>query len=318
MIGDWPVGLGILVVAVLWIQIFLDYRRKLGKIMPSVSQVSTRRNEISKEINSGESTLQSIQGSMSSARKELEDLEEKRIELQERLNPLEMVQIAAGRFRMGTNTPGREDENPEHLISLKSYYIDKYEVTNLQYKEFVQVTGHRSPSHWRNNTFPDARLADHPVVNVSWDDAKAYADWVGKRLPTEAEWERAALDDGRNEYAWRGASNAENANFDNPDGKTTPVDRYPNGKSALGIWDMCGNVSEWVADWYDSKYYQMSPETDPSGPDGGHQKTHRGGGYHENRMGIRAKSRHMAMSSVSNDYIGFRCTLDEPEAGEAD
>ena len=146
MIGDWPVGLGILVVVVLWIQIFSDYRRKLGKIMPSVSQVSTRRNEISKEINSGESTLQSIQGQMTAAHKELEELEEKRIELQERLNPLEMVAIPAGRLRMGTNTPGREDENPEHLVALKPYYIDKYEVTNLQYKEFVQVTGHRSPT----------------------------------------------------------------------------------------------------------------------------------------------------------------------------
>jgi formylglycine-generating enzyme required for sulfatase activity len=279
--------------------------------MPTVSQVSTRRKEITKEIDDGATALQSITGKMASSRKELDDLEERRIELQLQLNPLEMLMIPAGRLRMGTNTPGREDENPEHLVSVKAYYIDKYEVTNLQYKEFVQVTGHRSPSHWRNNTFPDARLADHPVVNVSWDDAKTYCDWVCKRLPSEAEWERAALDDGRNEYSWRGSSNADNANFDNPDGKTTPVDRYPNGKSGLGAWDMCGNVSEWVADWYDSKYYQTSPESDPKGPDGGHQKCHRGGGYHENRMGVRAKSRHMAMSSVSNDYIGFRCALDE-------
>ncbi len=172
---------------------------------------------------------------------------------------------------------GRDDENPEHLVSLKGYYIDKYEVTNLQYKEFVQVTGHRSPCHWRNNTFPDARLADHPVVNVSWDDAKAHCDWVQKRLPSEVEWERAVLDDVRDEYAWRGSSNADYANFDNPDGKTTPVDRYPNRKSGLGAWDMCGNVSEWVNDWYDDKYYQTSPESDPKGPDGGHQKCHRGG-----------------------------------------
>jgi formylglycine-generating enzyme required for sulfatase activity len=300
-----------LVIAVIWIQIFVDYHRKLGKIMPTVSQVSTRRNEITKEIGDGATALQSIQGKMASASKELDDLEERRIELQQQLNPLEMLMIPAGRLRMGTNTPGREDENPEHLVSLKAYYIDKYEVTNLQYKEFVQVTGHRSPSHWRNNTFPDARLANHPVVNVSWDDARIYCDWVCKRLPTEAEWERAALDDGRNEYSCRGSSNADNANYDNPDGNTTPVDRYPHGKSSLGAWEMCGNVSEWVADWYDPKYYQTSPEDAPQGPDVGQQKAHRGGGYHENRMGVRAKSRHMAMSSVSNDYIGFRCALDE-------
>jgi len=184
-------------VAVIWIQIFVDYRRKLGKIMPTVSQVSTRRNEISKEIDNGESTLSSIQSKMAYARSELEEFEERRIELQEQFNPMEMLLIPPGKLRMGANTPGRDDENPEHLVSLKGYYIDKYEVTNLQYKEFVQVTGHSSPSHWRNNTFPDARLADHPVVNVSWDDAKAYCDWVQKRLPSEAEWVTCSLETGR-------------------------------------------------------------------------------------------------------------------------
>ena len=110
MTGDWPVSLGILVIAVIWIQIFVDYHRKLGKIMPTVSQVSTWRNEITKEIGDGATVFQSIQGKMASASKELDDLEERRIELQQQLNPLEMLMIPAGRLRMGTNTPGREDE----------------------------------------------------------------------------------------------------------------------------------------------------------------------------------------------------------------
>ena len=124
-------------------------------------------------------------------------------------------------------------------------------------------------------------MADHPVVNVSWEDAKAYADWIGKRLPTDQ------------------------ANFDNAEGGTMPVEHFSKGVSPFGIWDMCGNVSEWVNDWYDSKYYTDSPDADPQGPTGGHQKGHRGGGYHENRNGIRAKSRHMCMATSSQDYIGF-------------
>ena len=307
--GDWTAGLGILIVAVLWIQIFIDYRRKLMRIMPNVSTVSSRRQEISTQISDSENSTQSIQELMLAARQNMTDLEERRIELQQKLNPLEMILIPAAKVRIGTSDPTHEDENPERQVDISAFCIDKTEVTNLQYKEFVAVTGHRSPSHWRFNTFPDARKADHPVVNVSWEDAKTYADWVGKRLPTEAEWERAALGDGRNEYPWGASCNEEWANFNNPDGGTTPVDHFARGVSPLGIWDMCGNVSEWVNDWYDSKYFRDSPLKDPQGPDGGHQKVHRGGGYHGNRNDIRGKSRHFCMPSASQDYIGFRCAM---------
>lgn len=312
--GDWTVALGILIVAVLWIQIFVDYRRKLTRLMPTVSQVSSRRQEIHAQISQRESTTQSIQGQIASMRHEIEELEAQRVELQERLNPLEMVLVPAAKFRMGTNDPTREDENPEHMVQVAEFYLDKTEVTNLQYKEFISVTGHRAPSHWRNNTFPDARKSDHPVVNVSWEDAKVYAAWVGKRLPTEAEWERAALGEGRFDYPWGRSCNPDCANYDNADGKTTPVEHHNRGVSPVGVWDMCGNVGEWVNDWYDSRYYQVSPDTDPKGPEGGYQKVHRGGGYHENRMGIRGKSRHFAMPSASQDYIGFRCAR-SAEAG---
>lgn len=279
--------------------------------MPNVSTVSSRRQEISTQISDSEGSTQSIHEQMAAAKKEIDDLEKTRIKLQAELNSKEMVLVPAAKVSIGTSHPTHEDENPEHQVTVNAFYLDKTEIKNLQHKEFVAVTGYRSPSHWRFNTFPDARKADHPIVNVSWDDAKAYAEWAGKRLPTEAEWERAALGDGRNEYPWGVTCSAEYANYDNADGDTTPVEHFARGVSPTGIWDMCGNVSEWVNDFYGSKYFHDSPETDPQGPDGENHKVHRGGAYHENRNGIRGKSRHFSMSNAAQDYIGFRCAMNE-------
>ena len=183
---------------------------------PSGTSGTSRRVDSSSQISESETSRESIQGQILSARKEVEDLEERRVELQEMLNTREMVLIPENKVRIGTSDPTREDENPEHRVLLSAFYMDKTEVTNLQYKEFVAVTGHRSPSHWRFNTFPDARKADHPVVNVSWEDARIYAEWIGKRLSTEAEWERAALSDGRDEYPWGRTCNPDYAKLRQP------------------------------------------------------------------------------------------------------
>jgi formylglycine-generating enzyme required for sulfatase activity len=214
------------------------------KLMPTVTEVAHRKSTMTARISSAETNAESIKLSMEQMRLEAETIEEQRLELQARLNPLEMVLIPAGRFRMGTNTmvKGRTDETPEHSVRLKEFYIDKYEVTNIQYKEFIETTGHRSPPHWRNRTFPEARKSDHPVVNVSWDDAVAYGTWIGKRLPTEAEWERAALGSGTQEYPWKKAASTEYANYENAVGGTTSVAKYSKGQSPDGVWDMCGNV----------------------------------------------------------------------------
>ena len=308
--GDWPVAAGILLVAVIWIQIFVDYRRKLTRLMPGLSAVTSRKEQMTTQISEAETEMDGLVESQEGMREETLQLEKRRVELQKKLNPLEMVLIPAGKVNMGTNPPGPDDENPPHLVSVGAFYIDKYEVTNMQYKEFIEATSHRIPTHWRNASFPEATMHNHPVVNVSWNDAVAYAEWVGKRLPTEAEWERAALDDGRYDYPWGRTSNEDAANYDNPQGKTTAVDKHEPGKSALGVYDMCGNVGEWVNDWYDPKYYQQSPESNPKGPESGHFRVFRGGGYHENRMGIRGRSRNCQMPEASTDYVGFRCAMD--------
>jgi formylglycine-generating enzyme required for sulfatase activity len=162
--------------------------------------------------------------------------------------------------------------------------------------------------HWQSGTFP-TRKADHPVVNVTWEDARSYAEWVNKRLPTEAEWEWAARGTEGREYAWGKQASQDYANFKNPETGTSPVDKYAKGQSEFGIWDMCGNVGEWMNDWYEAKYYTRSPESDPQGAPDGRQKVYRGGGYHTNRMDIRALSRASATPNMYQDFIGFRCAM---------
>ena len=307
--GDWTYALIIVICTFIWIHQLVDYRKKLALMAPGIDSVSSRKSDYSEQISQSETNTQDIQQSIGSMRKEIEELEEKRVGLQEELNRKEMILVAGGTFEMGSATSGHIDEEPEHKVTITQFYLDRFEVTNLQYKDFVDATDHRVPVHWRNRTFPEARRASHPVVNVSWEDAKAYADWMGKRLPTEGEWEWAARGDQSFDYPWGRTCNPDCANYDNPDGKTSDVDKFPRGQAASGAWDMCGNVGEWVNDWYDDEYYQSSTDLDPQGPPGGNRKVYRGGGFQGNRMDIRTVARHFAMSATSQEYIGFRCAM---------
>ena len=201
-----------------------------------------------------------------------------------------MALIPAGEFRMGSNH-GYRDEKPVHTVYLDAFYMDKYEVTNAQYRRFVQETGHREPEGRRpvriNRYYlgdekfklwsdDDFNGDDHPVVGVKWEDAKAYAEWSGKRLPTEAEWEKAARGGpaGR-KYPWGDWVTSNDGNFftvPHPQGSdnrdkwkyTAPVGSFP--PNGYGLYDMAGNVSEWCADWYDREYYAKSPRRNPTGP----------------------------------------------------
>ena len=188
-----------------------------------------------------------------------------------------MVLIPEGSFPMGVphgDRDGGRDEYPRHDVFVNNFYIDKFEVTNGRYLEFVKATNHRIPQNpknatrnlWQGDDHSES-LADRPVINVDWADANAYCQWAGKRLPTEAEWEKAAKGTADRRFPWGNVEPTnKHLNFNQQwIGEKTlmPVGSYELGKSPFGVYDMAGNVWEWVNDWYDAKYYEKSPAKNP-------------------------------------------------------
>jgi formylglycine-generating enzyme required for sulfatase activity len=229
-----------------------------------------------------------------------------------------MVLVPAGGFTMGSNG-GDHDEKPPHEVELEAFYIDKYEVTTSRYAKFLQATGREKPKHW-TNTVPVSH-GDRPVVGITWDDAKAYCEKYGKRLPTEAEWEKAARGTDGREYPWgNSVPDSNRANFarftnswetDLYSKRLKPVGNYEEGKSPYGAYDMAGNVWEWVADWYAKNYYWNSPKENPKGPSNEKSRVVRGGSwsYYE-PLALRAASRGDWVPSNTSESIGFRCAQD--------
>ena len=175
-----------------------------------------------------------------------------------------MVLIPAGEFVMGSPPgEGEDDEHPQKRIYLDAFYIAKYEVTTARYAKFLRATGSEKPNYWDKVNLNNH--SNRPVVGVNWHDAKAYCGWAGKRLPTEAEWEKAARGTDGRRYPWGdSAPTSSLANYDRYvsnwegdlyDGRLQDIDSYETGKSPYGIYDMAGSVWEWVADWYDKDYY---------------------------------------------------------------
>jgi formylglycine-generating enzyme required for sulfatase activity len=227
----------------------------------------------------------------------------------------EMILIPAGEFVMGSDKSNAE--KPPHTVYLDSFYIDRYPVTNTDYQYFVLATKHAPPAHWQNGKIPSGKEM-HPVVNVSWNDATAYAQWIGKRLPTEAEWEKAASWDDRKKekrvYPWEGNFDASKCNSQEAGiGDTTPVGKYsPQGDSFYGIADMAGNVWEWCTDWYDENYYKNSPKENPMGASSGQYRVLRGGSWGSSDYYARSANRGGDSPDVIVNYIGFRCARSLP------
>ena len=216
-----------------------------------------------------------------------------------------MVAIPAGEFLMGSD---HEDERPPHEVSVEAFEIDKFEVTNEQFEAFVEAAGYQTeaekagePQSWRTYAQDKPR---HPVVKVTWNDAVAYCEWAGKRLPTEAEWEKAAKGAEGYTYPWGNEWDPAKVNTREAGYRgTTIVGSLPEGISPYGVMDMIGNVREWISDWY--KAY---PGSDYDSPYFGEKyRVIRGGGWFEETELATTTERFASSEEARNDDLGFRC-----------
>ena len=237
--------------------------------------------------------------------------------------------VPAGSVYMGgLDVLLENDEIPAHHVQLDAFWIDQVEVTNGMYGLCVHAETCRPPqkpnSDNRGDYFGNPEFQDYPVLHVTWFDANTYCQWAERRLPTEAEWERAARGDDMRTFPWGDEPpNATNSNSLNIVGDTTRVGSYAQGASPFGALDMAGNVWEWVADYYDSNYYADSPETNPTGPASGrlnYYRVIRGGSFQDDLVSLRIPNRGFEAGpdpSVvaggngnfgnSSVRIGFRC-----------
>lgn len=284
--------------------------------------------------------------------------------------------------RWGLTAGMLKSETPQHIVFVDAFYLDKYEVTNAQYQKFVYETKHPPPSvptteqvllafrnelgdeakaisttqlentyrelkrqlepwAWQNGTYP-AGKANHPVVLVRWYDVVAYAKWANKRLPTEAEWEKAARGTDGRVYPWGNDWDAERCNsaervaqkalpnlqasllwfaewkeippVETAPNTTVPVGSYKRGKSPFGVYDMAGNAFEWCMDWYDEDYYTKSPKKNPTGPITGHVRVLRGGSWNYPGFKLRTTYRNKHAPEIGGSPNGFRCAMDVAES----
>lgn len=221
-----------------------------------------------------------------------------------------MVVIPAGEFTMGSQD-GDGDEQPAHKVSVDSFSIDVYEVTVGEYADFLRSGGGHLPPDW--NKMNQMAYQKRPVIGVDWADAVAFCKSVGKRLPTEAEWEKAARGTDGRLYPWGNdpptplhANYAKNGSNDLE--TLAPVGSFENGKSPYGVYDMAGNVWEWISDWYDNNYYKNSPQQNPEGPSTGGFKVIRGGAWNSSARNLRSADRYWDPPSFRSLYFpGFRC-----------
>jgi formylglycine-generating enzyme required for sulfatase activity/tRNA A-37 threonylcarbamoyl transferase component Bud32 len=237
-----------------------------------------------------------------------------------------MVYVPGGEFEMGSpQDVGEAAEHPQHTVTLDAFWIDKYEVSNAQYRGCVQdgACGAPMTCDWGEPTYEDASKSDHPVVCVPWYGAEAYCAWAGGRLPTEAEWEKTARGADIRTYPWGNPFDGLRLNYcdqhceydhrdaevDDGYARTAPGGSYPPGASPYGALDMAGNVWEWVADWYDAGTYSRSAARNPTGPDSGGHRVLRGGSWDNTPDMTRSAFRLTGSPDYRSGTFGFRCVM---------
>ena len=234
----------------------------------------------------------------------------------------------------GSEPDSSPDELPQHSVYLSDYYIGKYEVTRGEYRQFINAGGYSNPAYWSSagwswkglqtqphnwaaqqdwGTGTFTQTDNHPVVGVTYYEAEAFCNWAGGRLPTEAQWEKAARWTGShaNAYPWGDAWDQQKCNNGNdslyPSYQTAPVGSYPSGASPYGCQDMAGNVREWCKDWYGETYYSESPASDPQGPASGSYRVIRGGGWYiDGNYGRCADRSNYGPNYDWYSFVGFR------------
>jgi formylglycine-generating enzyme required for sulfatase activity len=223
-----------------------------------------------------------------------------------------MVLVPAGEFIMGSNN-GAGDQYPAHVVYLASFHIDKYEVTNNLYKACVDANAcvplTNTASYTHSDYYENPQFDNYPVIYVNWNMSKKFCEWRGARLPTEAEWEKAARGTDGRTYPWGEGIDKTFANYDLNVGDTTPVGTYEKGKSVYGVYDLAGNVLEWVADFYDVSYYATlgSNVVNPLGPSSGETYVLRGGSFPAADYLLTSSYRTAAVPEYSLHFFGFRC-----------
>jgi formylglycine-generating enzyme required for sulfatase activity len=247
-----------------------------------------------------------------------------------------MVYVSEGTFWMGAgeDDPGGDDARPQHEVYLDAFWIDQAEVTNAQYGRCVSAGACDPPGHRgslnREDYYDNAEFGDYPVLNVTWYQADGYCRWAGKRLPTEAEWEKAARGTDRRLYPWGNEfdgtrlnfcdvnceAESKNADWDDGHADTAPVGSYPAGASPYGALDMAGNIREWVADWADTAYRARSPQRNPTGPESGTKRVDRGGAASDSEESILVTYRGFDDPSSAYGDIGFRCAISAAELAQ--
>ena len=238
-----------------------------------------------------------------------------------------MILIPAGPFTMGSDD-GLPNERPEHKVTLDAYYIDEYEVTMVLYRKFLDEANYESPPTWDDEAA--TTVGDRPAVGMKWAGAAAYCKWAGRRLPTEAEWEKAARGTDGRRYPWghmqpfvdianynRGVWVSEAITLvavtSGLEGMSVRHGLKEGGKSPYGLSHMAGNAAEWVADFYDREYYQKSPAQNPPGPSEGDKRVLRGGSWADLPAALRVTARFSADPEYEERTIGFRCAMSSPK-----
>ncbi len=239
-----------------------------------------------------------------------------------------MIQIPGGEFKMGAKESWPPDRHPVHSVTLPDYYIDMHETTNAEFVDFLNAQGNPESAYINAENTPfiisDGNLfsvvpgkENYPVSFVSWYGADAYCRWQGKRLLTEAEWEKASRGPSELKYTWGMAEpNPSYLNFTTESDwmlVLKPVGSFKDGKSPFGVYDMAGNVWEWCSDWYGARYYQTSPSINPPGEKQGDHRILRGGQVGERKLFLESTYRNHNVPGLQSPYTGCRCGLTEPE-----